>query len=134
MHFAHGAVAIAVAEGTKIAGGNGTGLPVLTDDEIVFNGDGDQGYETFCVLRDPVPRRWGDEDPDYKYFAFCKTGLAPYDRVVTAVLCILETVTGGHFRVSSDGSPGDWAAGLALAKRVISSAELPPFVAEPETD
>lgn len=133
LDFVHGVIAVAVADGIALAGGDGHGKPVLTQDEILFNGRADQGYETFHILRVPELKRWADEDPDYKHFGFCKTGRRPYDVVVTAVLCILETVTGGHFRVSSDGSPEDWAPGLALARRVVSSAEIPAGVLERES-
>ena len=58
-------------------------------------------------------------------FNFCKTAAKPYDLVVTAILVLAEHFSEGHFKVSSDGDPEDWAEGLALAREVVPGVELP---------
>lgn len=99
---------------------------------ICFNGAGDESYETFHVARVPTGRspRWPDEQGCF--FGFCKTQYRPYDKVVVAALCLLDTVTGGQFDPSSDGDPEEWQEGLELAQKVLSSARIPPGVLERE--
>ncbi len=81
----------------KLCGGDGTGKPVFTEHEIVFNGDESEGldHETFFV----TPAPFG--------FEFCKTARKPYDLMVCAVLISCRKHLPG-FSFSSDGDAEDW--------------------------
>lgn len=65
-------------------------IPVINDEEIAFNGYGDEGYETFAI------RRLGSCSD------FCKTGRKPYDAPVVALLIEATRISDG-FSWSSDG-------------------------------
>lgn len=131
VELVHAVCSVAAAQGYSIAGPDGTGKPQFDADKICFNGLAPDHRETFWIDRVPEERPHAD-DPEWRYFDFCKTGALPYDTVVTACLCVMETVTDGHWRVSSDGDPPDWGPGLALAKKVVSRAQVPPGVGDPE--
>lgn len=85
------------------AGDEGT-LPEVNTAEIRFNGVGDGHCETFVI-------EFG-EDTD---FGFCKTGRAPYDVVVVAILELVQAANADTFRWSSDGTDEDHKAGRELA-------------------
>jgi hypothetical protein len=86
---------------------------------IIINGIGEGGHEPFILTPKPIE------------FQFCKTAQKPYDLPVTAILCVAEYVCGVHVR--SDGDAPDWAAGLALARRVFGPAcRLPAALEEVE--
>ena len=98
------------ADAAILAGGDGTGKPVMDDREVVFNGREDQkgDYETFAF-------------PGGK---FCKTGgmspIRPYDRTITACLIVARD----HFPhsvlvIRSDGTWDEWKEGRALYARVF---------------
>lgn len=76
----------------ELAGGNGEGKPVLTDEMVFFNGRKPDDYETFSLHVDDIG------------FNFCKTAHQPYD--VAVCLCILcfKKVFGEGFSFSSDGN------------------------------
>ena len=57
-------------------------------------------------------------------FNFCKTGMHPYDTVVTACLIILKHRLGDLVDVSSDGRQDDWNDGLILAQKVLSIKKI----------
>ena len=86
----------------------GEGLPTLNDG-VWFNGVGADGHETFALGRIPL----------IEYPNFCKTARKPYDRVVTACLCVLHEHLGKGVQVTSDGDPHEWEAGRALASEVL---------------
>ncbi len=90
-------------------------------EELLLNGDGMEGldHETFW-LSQKAPREGEGHLP------FCKTARKPYDAVVVAILCYLETVWSGRCRASSDGDEDEWKDGLALARRALPerAAEL----------
>lgn len=65
--------------------------PLVTAEEICFNGVGHQGYETFQFLP-------GDRTPQ-----FCKTGQKSYDETAMKVLIALKYYLGEHLKVRSDG-------------------------------
>ena len=76
-------------------------IPVVTDNEIRFNGFGEEGHETFMMTREPTS------------FEFCKTARKPYDAVVVAILqCMSIHVDGFDWR--SDGDPDEHADGIKL--------------------
>lgn len=82
---------------------NDYGPPAVDDEVIIFNGIGADGHETFWFTK-------GSHS-----FAFCKTALKPYDRVVCAVLAIAKKHA-PRLSVSTDGDWGDWQEGLALCR------------------
>lgn len=92
-----------------LAGGLGEGLPVLNEDEISFNGIGDDGHETFTL------------SPDRVTFDFCKTAFKPYDLVVTCVL-LRATLTIPGFNVESDGTWDEWKDARELYVQVFGVA------------
>lgn len=97
----------------KIEGAYGLPCPEITDQQIVFNGAGenedeDLGHESFDFPRVFVPEKWDRIDRQTgMWFQFCKTARKPYDLLVCAVLLAAKH----HFpamKVKSDGSPRDW--------------------------
>lgn len=72
-----------------IAGWDGTGKPVISTEEIRFNGSGDESCETFVITN-------GNNG------GFCKTAREPYDLVVATVLRRIEE-TNDDFHADSDG-------------------------------
>lgn len=78
-----------------LAGGMGTGKPVLTDTKVCFNGVDDDSYETCGIVL--------DNPTDYG-FDFCKTARMPYDPVVCVTLLCFKRFFGDDFKYSSDGS------------------------------
>jgi hypothetical protein len=91
--------------------------PRIGPDLIAFNGEGDDGHETFWLERVMPAER----------YQFCKTAEKPYDVVVTALLIAVEAIAPGALAIHSDGGPDDWQAGLVLASRAIPTlaAEIP---------
>ncbi len=97
--------------------------PVVDDEMIHFNGVGEDGHETFVVMR--------ARDSD---FSFCKTAQKPYDAIVTAVLCLAYTIAPGVLKISSDGRSEEWATGLALAKAAWDDSVTNPISVGDEVD
>lgn len=88
--------------------------PELSNDRIRFNGTGDDGCETFLLLRKP------------KDFEFCKTRFAPYDVLVCGALIIAHKHQPGVLSISSDGGPEDWKDALALVSQTLGDGyEIP---------
>ena len=79
--------------------------PIVDDTEVLFNGIGDEGHETFHLTRDFEACQWEPSRKDQ--FAFCKTARKPYNQVVTSVLSCVEHHLGDIFNVSSDGYDGE---------------------------
>jgi hypothetical protein len=127
-----GVLSIAKEMGVTIVGGHGEPdtQPEITDSLISLNGV--PCHESLYLERTPRVRPGGD--PGYERFAFCKTARKEYDVVVTAILCLAEHFSDGFFRVSSDGDPPDWQAGLELANKVVSGVKLPPRLLDPERE
>lgn len=80
--------------------------PSITKRKIVFNGLGEEGHETFVLLRRPEGRQ------------FCKTARKPYDVAVTAMLAYVTSVYPYAMVVASDGGKKDWRKGVLLAREV----------------
>jgi hypothetical protein len=80
--------------------------PMLTSEQIRFNGVGEAGHETFLL-----ERKGGNE--------FCKTAQKPYDTVVTAILVAAKHHFPNGIRVTSDGGDEDWADGFELAEKLL---------------
>jgi hypothetical protein len=99
-----------------ICGGDGTGKPQITLDDITLNGQGpDMDHETFFISRG------GHRE-------FCKTARKPYDVVVVACLTFLAADYG--FEVSSDGDVEDWEAGVELAEKALGRPFANPLIVE----
>lgn len=90
--------------------------PKITDEVIVFNGIGKDGYETFQLFR---------SDPSGSGFHFCKTQRRPYDIAVTALLCLVDYHAPDIWSIHSDGTIMDWIPGLTLARQVQPECKLP---------
>jgi hypothetical protein len=91
-----------------LGGPEGTGQPMVTDVEIVFNGLGDAAHEPFVF-------------PGQAGFNFCKTAFKPYDAAVCACLMVARD----HFpaallEIGSDGEWTDWQEGKDLYVRVLN--------------
>jgi hypothetical protein len=100
------------AAGIPLAGGHGTGQPVLDMVHICFNGKGEASHETFMISRGKIE------------FEFCKTAQKPYDIVVCAALIILNH----HIPtliVSSDGDGEDWKEAIELCKQTLGYGVYP---------
>jgi len=65
---------------------------------------------------------------------FVKTNRHAYDAVVTACLSVLKHRLGDAFRVSSDGTPEDWAEGLEYARKVTRLKLKNPIQAKPQVN
>ena len=87
--------------------------PTVNEKEIVFNGCGDDGHETFFLQREK-----------YNEFNFCKTARKPYDVVVCAILIAAEHHAPGAWDIGSDGDYSgegcdEWGPALKLANRLL---------------
>lgn len=83
--------------------------PICNEDEIVFNGIGDNAHETFVL------KRTAEE------FNFCKTARKPYDTAVCAILLLFSDVV----NVSSDGDREDWEEALEYWESKFWPVETP---------
>lgn len=94
--------------------------PVFDRTGIRFNGEGEDGHETFSVPRvyEPGGHEGQARGP---WFGFCKTAAKPYDAAVCACLIVLRHHFGERFGVSSDGEDGDegWALARQACQRVL---------------
>ena len=88
--------------GIGIAGWNGDGAPEYGPDRIAFNGRGPNAYETCAIARG-------------RDYSFCKTGRAPYDAAVVALLIVAARIAPHAFTWSSEGTAADHVAGEKLA-------------------
>lgn len=86
-----------------------TRAPLADNDQVQFNGRGEQSHETFIFTRGPQD-------------TFCKTAYKPYDVAVVAVLLLAKRHFKGLISVWSDGDRdgADWAPGRALAAQIKS--------------
>ena len=75
----------------------------IDEEEVRFNGVGDNGHETFYLSRVQFPRY--NRTDKSKYFNFCKTARKPYDKYVVKVLILMEKYFGDDVEIDSDG---DW--------------------------
>jgi len=83
--------------GVPLAGFEGTGEPVFTDNSVAFNGVGNARCEPFKVHDTEFDRHGRPET-----FSFCKTEGLPYDLAVKAALVILKEHLGDSIKVMSD--------------------------------
>jgi hypothetical protein len=94
--------------------------PLFCKDEVRFNGVGEEGHETFIVLREYVPQDWQKPERGL-YFDFCKTARKPYDLAVCACLIAFARHFGESFPVGSDGDDDEenWPAARTACQAVL---------------
>jgi len=99
----------------KLGGCYGEDEPIVTDDEVAFNGEID--------CEDMIIRKDYSKNPvdAFKNFAFnfCKTRQRPYDTIVVAVLTLYKYHFEEDVRVSSDGDDDDLKEGRNLINRMF---------------
>lgn len=91
----------------ELAGGDGTGKPIITDTKICFNGVGEDSYETCYFALDGA---------DYG-IDFCKTARNNYDAAVCVAILCFAKYFGEDFSYSSDGNDED--DGWKLAHSIL---------------
>lgn len=98
--------------------------PALSDDEIRFNGPGEDGHETFLVSR-RVPPAAGPEShrrrPGGMLAEWTKTDRKPYDLAVCGCLLVLARHLGPAVRVTSDGDDDEenWPRARELCQELF---------------
>ena len=107
---------------------------IIDDEEIRFNGIGEDGHETFLITK--KKRAKADYEEQHAYdkkgaFNFCKTAHKPYDKYVVAVLCAiynmkikLDEEKPPVLYIRSDGNTKDWTEGLFHAVRSTREEEM----------
>ena len=109
--------------------------PTIDNEEISFNGIGDDGHETFCITRkkrdlydyekqDSIQDAYMHDKSGGGVVNFCKTAHKPYDKYVVAVLCAIYRVQRDIMNISSDGNTADWTEGLFHAVRSTREEEM----------
>ena len=107
----------------------------INNEEIRFNGYGEEGHETFLITKKKRAKADYEEQEAYDRqgaFEFCKTAHKPYDKYVVAVLCALYNMEvkdwplgdGKIMSISSDGNTEDWTEGLFHAVRSTRTEEM----------
>lgn len=91
----------------KIVGGLGEGKPVFNEKEIWFNGEDENGHETFLINFKNVTNDW-----------YCKTERKPYDMLVCLTLISLANNIKG-FSFSSDGWIDEWKPAFDFYRKHI---------------
>lgn len=91
-----------------LAGGNGYGYPIITDTEVIFNGEhkNDNSHESFLICVD----RGG--------WDFCKTARKPYDTAVCLALLCFKKAFGEDFSYTSDGGETEWEWAKSVFRKV----------------
>ncbi|HVT90638.1 MAG TPA: hypothetical protein VHD56_17415 [Tepidisphaeraceae bacterium] len=95
----------------ELAGFNGSGPPLFTDERIVFNGRGTNACEPFEVAAVEFDRRGRAE-----FFSFCKTEYQPYDLHVKTALIVLEHHLRPQLVITSDAPDEEWADARRLVQ------------------
>jgi len=97
----------------KIGSGDGEGdTPTFTNQEICFNGVGDQAHETLYIKRDDVDGQ------------FCKTARKEYDTMCAATLVLYKHHFGDNVSIGSDGGTEGFQEGKELVKVCCEGIEL----------
>ena len=105
-------------------------LPLVDASQIRFNGEREQGHETFFLDKDkPANSSWRADEPEY--FAFCKTARKPYDLAVCLVLLAAIGRAPKTIRIESDGEwDPDWAAARKVYRTIFCQDARCPFPQE----
>ena len=93
----------------SLAGADGFDEPVLTDEEIIFNGAEGTGCEPFAIRSIQYPRP-GRKD----IFAHCKTEHMPYGMAVQCCLIILKHHLREDIKISSDSKEEYWDSARSI--------------------
>lgn len=99
---------IALADGYANEGS----APCVSNNEIWFNGVGDDMFETFFFT-------------DTAGSNFCKTGRKPYDIVVCAVLIAAKVRLGNLVKIGSDGRWSNKSEWVPAAKLYTEATGMP---------
>jgi hypothetical protein len=77
----------------------------VSDAAIHFNGKGNEGHETFVLVRDPEDPAHGMRkfDGEKDWFSFCKTACKPYGDVLVTILHEADKLFPGVIKLSMDG-------------------------------
>jgi hypothetical protein len=109
-----------------IRGGNGKGVPEVTNEIVSFNGDAETGKasEKFYINRleknDTSGSKLMDRKEDGTYFRYCKTNLEPYDLVVVASLIAFKYRFGDKVKVKfATGKLEDLRDEILLAEDIL---------------
>ena len=88
---------------------------LLSEDEVAFNGEGDNAHESLNISR--VIDKKGYSQPDKETglaFGFCKTARKPYDTMVCLTLISFKRWFNRKVVISSDGDKEDWEPAIKL--------------------
>jgi hypothetical protein len=96
--------------------------PHFGADSIRFNGEGENGHETFVI--DRVYEPYSEQPKPSRgegWIEFTKTARKPYDAAVCACLIVFQHYLGKAYSVRSDGNDDDegWVAARAGCQRVL---------------
>ncbi len=97
-----------------LSGSGGAGNPVLTPENILFNGAQGSICEDFCFSRTHVPKRKRE-----RAYAYCKTEGLPYDICVRTVLIILKHFLQEMVTVASDCKNNNWQKARDLCQTYL---------------
>ena len=90
----------------------------VDSENIIFNGVGEEGHETFSIDRKNIMEK--SYDGEIKMFDFCKTARKEYDIAVCCALIIAKKYFGNIIKVSSDGIDEDgWGKAKELCQKVL---------------
>lgn len=104
-----------------ICGPGGYEHPIINEKDVIFNGDGEDAYDTFHISR-VVQKQSMTGLPDG--FGFCKTNRKPYDSSVVACLVFIHNQNRNRFDIRSDGNAGSWHDGYHLCKIIYPHHNL----------
>lgn len=96
----------------SLAGTEGNGQPVFTDEEVVFNGIEGAKCEPFVFRRTQPPRPERDV-----VFEYCKTEHLPYDLAVQCCLVVFNHYFKELIEISTDGSGDDWQEAFDICRK-----------------
>ena len=96
----------------SLAGADGNGQPVFTDEEIMFNGATGTHCEPFVFRRMQPPRPGRSIVLEY-----CKTEHLPYDLAVQCCLVIFSNHLKELIEISTDGSEEDWQEAFDICRK-----------------
>jgi hypothetical protein len=100
-----------------LCGGDGYDFPVITENNIMFNGNADTGdvVDAFFVSKNKIPN---------KIIVYCNTGKKSYDTAVVACLIHISFFTPHILSITSDAQMHQWADGLELCKIVSNEKNI----------
>ena len=88
---------------------------LLNDDEVAFNGEGDNSHESLSIVRVLDKKDYSQPDKQTGLaFGFCKTARKPYDTMVCLALLSFKRWFRHRVTVSSDGNKADWEPAIKL--------------------